>query len=115
MALTATYTIERSWIPWGPGAGLRHRLVKIAIPGGETYGTGLALDQAKLGCPTHVASLAVLGGDTLTGHVWKWDRDSAVLRAYEGDYAQAADAPLAELDSGDTPSAQDLLVEVKGY
>lgn len=115
MALTATYTVERSWIPWGPGAGLRHRLVKLAIPGGETYGTGLALDKAKLGCPTALVDLTILGADTPNGLVWKWDRDGALLRAYEGDYAQAADAPLAELDSADTPAAQDVLVEVKGW
>lgn len=115
MALTATYTVERSWIPWGPGAGLRHRLAKIAIPGAETYGTGLALDKAKLGCPTTLVSLEVLGADTPDGNVWKWDRDGAVLRAYEGDYAQAGDGPLVELDAADTPAAQNFLVLVRGY
>ncbi|HEX7125351.1 MAG TPA: hypothetical protein VF406_06160 [Thermodesulfobacteriota bacterium] len=115
MALTATYTIERSWIPWGPGAGLRHRVVKIGIPGSETYGTGLALDKGRLGCPTAIVDLAIVGADAPTGIIWKWDRDGGVLRAYEGDYAQAADAPLVELDSNDQPAAQDLLVEVKGY
>ncbi len=115
MALTATYTHERSWIPWGAGAGLRHRLVRLTLPGGQTYGTGLALDRAQLGCPTALVSLSLLGGDSLDGNVWKWDRDDGVLRAYEGDYANAAEGPLLELDATDTPPAQSLLVLAVGY
>src|SRR5918996_1158845 len=105
MALTATYTVEKTWIPWGPGAGMRHRRVKIAIPGSETYGTGLAVSKTSVGCPTVIESLMVLGGDT-PGAPWVWDRDSEVLRLFET--AAAAEGVLAEADSADTPAAQNL-------
>ena len=49
------------------------------------------------------------------GLVYKYDQTNKKIRIYEGDYAQGADAPLVELDAGDTPAATTLTAEAIGW
>lgn len=83
--------------------------------GASTYGTGLAITKAKLGCPTELKKFNVFGN--LDGYVYQYDFVNAVLHIYQVPAAAAlgSAAPLAELGSGAAPAAINIYVEVTGW
>jgi len=59
--------------------------------------------------------LQIIDEANANGQVYKYDQANNKIRIYEGDYAQAGDAPLAELDAADTPAAATLTAEAVGW
>ena len=80
--------------------------------GSLTYPTGgILLDKAKLGGFWEIVSLKVIESN-VSGYVFEFDKSAQKLRILEGDYAQAGDSVLVELDGGsDAPAALALVIE----
>lgn len=98
--------------------GRNLRQVTLAFGDGAlTYPSGgVPLLAGSLGCPNVIESFKFSEAAAGDGLVYKYDKSAATIRIYEGDYAQAGDAPLVELDSGsDTPAATTLECEVMGW
>lgn len=77
---------------------------------------GVPLDKTKMGTPNEIIELNIVDAANANGLVYKYDKANNKLRIYEGDYAQAGDAPLVELDSGsDAPAAATLVLSVRGF
>ena len=77
---------------------------------------GVPIAKASLGLPVAIDSMNIYDGASANGLVYKYDSQNEKIRIYEGDYAQAGDAPLVELDAAsDAPAAADLYVEAVGY
>lgn len=109
-----TYTQQSKTIE----AGYSNFVMKVEFGDGAlTYPSGgVPLLKASLGVPNEIRAFNVIDPEASDGLVYKYDFESNKIRIYEGDYAQAGDAPLVELDSGsDTPAATDLFVEVRGW
>lgn len=85
-------------------------LCKLTIGDGvQTYGTGVALDAKKLGCPNEIKSLAIVGNAQVDSYMFKYDPELKVIHILDD-----AD-PYAELIAGATPAAFSIYVEVIGW
>ena len=97
----------------------RRNRVKIAFGDGAlTYPSGgVPLPTyPSFGMVRNLDYLIITDGGSADGLLWKYDQANTKLRAYEGDYAQAGDADLAELDAAsDAPAAQTLYAEAVGW
>lgn len=99
--------------------GRIRRRVKITFPTGANEGTnnqyvtgGIALDKGKLGCPSQVQSLDVIGRTPAAGALnpsWQWNGDAATpkLVAFTAD-AEVANTVAFTVD-------QILFCDVEGY
>lgn len=97
------YKVNRLKLDFGNGV--------LTYPAG-----GVPLDANKLGMPNEVRDLVIYDAEDAQGLLYKFDSENLKIRIYEGDYAQAGDAPLVELDGGaDTPAATELYVRVEGW
>lgn len=95
---------NRVSIAFGDGA-LTYPSGGVPMPAFGSFGMVRNLDYAILIDPA-----------SATGIIWKWDKTNLKLRGYEGDYAQAGDASLVELDAAsDAPAAQTLYAEAVGW
>lgn len=96
--------LNRVKITFGDGA-LTYPANGVPLPDFSSFGMKRNLDYLILTDPG--------SGD---GLVWKYDQANTKLRGYEGDYAQVADADLAELDgTSDAVAAQTLYAEAVGW
>lgn len=114
MALSITYTALGR--PRKEESGYRYFNFKLQFGDGvATYGTGLALNFAKLGCPNSVKSVNVYGHNE--GYSYNFDPATGIMHIYQVPAASAltSAAPLVELASGATPAATTIYVEVIGY
>lgn len=91
-------------ITFGDGA-LTYPSGGVPLPAFGSFGLEVVLDD-----------LVLTDAGSAVGLIWKYDTANKKLRGYEGDYAQAGDAPLVELDAGsDAPAAQTLKGVAKGW
>lgn len=115
-AANVTYTIVQKGTTGNDQR--KQNLVDVAFGNGAlTYPAGgIPLTKGKLGLPNNLDYLVIVEGDAGNGLVYKYDASAEKIRIYEGDYAQAGDAALAELDSGsDAPAAATVRVLATGY
>lgn len=97
-------------------SGYRYFVFKLQFfDGAATYGTGLALSKASLGCPSEIKSIMVSSAND--GYLYKFDVPNMIMHIYQTPLVAdgAAAAPLAELGAGVTPAAKTIYVEVVGY
>lgn len=97
----------------------RRNRVKIVFGDGAlTYPSGGVPMPAfgSFGFVRNLDFLILIDSSAATGTVWKYDKANAKLRGFEGDYAQAGDEELVELDAAsDAPAAQTLYAEAVGW
>jgi len=82
--------------------------------------TGIPLTKAKLGCPTVVERLEVIGRTKTavgTNYVWEWNKSqtSPALVGFEVRTGQAGPEGLSEIADDLAIAAQTIRVEVQGY
>jgi hypothetical protein len=82
--------------------------------------TGIPLTKEKLGCPTVVLNLKVLGRTKTavgTNYVWEWNKSQTApaLTGFEVRTAQAGPEGLSEIVDDFAIAAQTIRVEVEGY
>jgi hypothetical protein len=105
-----------------PKGGTVRQLDLTFGDGALTYeqDTGVPLNKAKLGCPTEVTSLKVLGRTKTaagTNYVWEWNKNttSPALVGFEVRTGQAGPEGLTEIADDFAIAAQTIRVEVQGY
>lgn len=109
-----THTVGQRF--WQPGLGYKNEITLAFGDGALTYGAAkVPLTKAKMGCPTVLLDFVISDEANADGLMYKFDKTNERIRIYEGDYAQAGDAPLAELDAADTPAAATLKGWAYGY
>lgn len=85
-----------------------------------TIAAGVPLDKAKLGCPTVLLRLDVLGRTETaagTNYVWEWNKSQTApaLTGFEVRTGQAGPEGLTEIADTTAIVAQNIRVVVEGY
>lgn len=103
--------------------GGRSRQFDLAFGDGVvtyTVAAGVPLDKGKLGCPTVLLSLKVLGRTETaagTNYVWEWNKSQTApaLTGFEVETGDAGPEALTEIADTTAIVAQNIRVEVRGY
>lgn len=114
MALTVSYTQVGRGVK--EESGYKYTAFRLNFGDGVlTYGTGIAIDKRKLGCPNLLRAFYVIG--QVDGYNYVFDKVNAVLHVYQVPAAAAlgSAAPMVELAAGATPAAVVLYIEAVGW